>query len=116
VIFTPADKAVQLRDAEMGVAREQGWASDIRWHRKKDGSEHFANGVISAVYDASEVLVGFTKVISDETSRKQLEDSLIESNSALEHFAYRIAHLLFTYLPANLMQKCTAVRRRRLAG
>ncbi len=35
VIFTPADKAVQLRDAEMGVAREQGWASDIRWHRKK---------------------------------------------------------------------------------
>lgn len=92
LIFTPADKAVQLRDAEMGVAREQGWASDIRWHRKKDGSELFANGVISAVYDASEVLVGFTKVISDETSRKQLEDSLIESNSALEHFAYGASH------------------------
>ena len=33
-----------------------------------------------------------TKVISDETSRKELEDSLLESNSALEHFAYAASH------------------------
>jgi PAS domain S-box-containing protein len=92
VIFTPADKAVELRDAEMHLAREQGLASDIRWHRRKDGSEFFANGVMSAVYDPSGRLIGFTKIISDETSRKQLQDSLIESNSALEHFAYAASH------------------------
>jgi PAS domain S-box-containing protein len=91
-IFTPADKAVELCNAEMDIAREQGWASDIRWHRKKDGTEFFANGVISATYDASQTLIGFTKIISDETSRKQLQDSLIESNSALEHFAYAASH------------------------
>jgi PAS domain S-box-containing protein len=92
VIFAPADKAVELCNAEMSIAREQGWVSDIRWHRKKDGTEFFANGVISAIYDMSQTLIGFTKIISDETSRKQLENSLIESNSALEFFAFAASH------------------------
>ncbi len=37
-------------------------------------------------------LLGFTKIISDETARKQLEDSLVKANSALEHFAYAASH------------------------
>jgi PAS domain S-box-containing protein len=92
VIFIPADKAVALRESEMELARQKGSVSDIRWHRRKNGSELFANGVMSAVYDATGTLIGFTKIISDETSRKQLEDSLLESNSALEHFAYAASH------------------------
>ena len=84
IIFTPADQAVTLCDSEMAIAREQGSASDIRWHRKKDGTELFANGVLSAVYDSSGKLQGFTKIISDETARKQLEDSLVQANAALE--------------------------------
>jgi PAS domain S-box-containing protein len=91
-IFTPADKAVELCNAEMQIAREQGWVSDIRWHRKKDGTELFANGVLSATCDSSQKLIGFTKIISDETARKRLEDDLIESNSALEHFAFAASH------------------------
>jgi PAS domain S-box-containing protein len=92
IIFTPADQAVTLCDSEMAIAREQGSASDIRWHRKKDGTELFANGVLSAVYDSSGKLQGFTKIISDETARKQLEDSLVQANAALEHFAYAASH------------------------
>ncbi|HEY3453186.1 MAG TPA: ATP-binding protein [Bryobacteraceae bacterium] len=92
VIFIPADEAVALRESEMELARQKGSVSDIRWHRRKDGSELFANGVMSAVYDATGTLIGFTKIISDETSRKQLEDSLVESNSALEQFAYAASH------------------------
>jgi PAS domain S-box-containing protein len=92
LIFTPADKAVELFTAEIDVARQQGRASDVRWHRRKDGSELFANGVINAVRDSSGVLIGFTKVLSDETARKKLEDSLMASNSALEHFAYAASH------------------------
>jgi PAS domain S-box-containing protein len=92
VIFIPADKAVALRGSEMALARQNRCVSDIRWHRRKDGSELFANGVMSAVYDITGALIGFTKVISDETSRKELEDSLLESNSALEHFAYAASH------------------------
>ena len=92
MIFTAADKAAGLGKAEMELARQNGFASDIRWHQRKDGSELFANGVLSTVYDATGALIGFTKIISDETSRKHLEDSLLESNSALEHFAYAASH------------------------
>jgi PAS domain S-box-containing protein len=92
MIFVPADQAVALCEAEMRIASENGAASDIRWHRKKDGTELFANGVISAVYDSSGELQGFTKIISDETARKQLEDSLVAANTALEHFAYAASH------------------------
>ena len=92
IIFTPADEAAALCDTEMRIARENRTASDIRWHKKKDGTELFANGVLSAVYDSSGNLLGFTKIISDETARKQLEDSLIAANTALEHFAYAASH------------------------
>jgi PAS domain S-box-containing protein len=91
-IFTPADKAVELCAAEIEIAREQGTASDIRWHRRKDGSELFAHGVINTVYDECGNLVGFTKILSDETDHKRLEDALLESNSALEQFAYGASH------------------------
>ncbi len=92
LIFVPADQAVALCDAEIAAATAKGTASDIRWHRRKDGSELFANGVISSVYDSSGELRGFTKIISDETARKQLEDSLVRANSALEQFGYAASH------------------------
>jgi len=76
----------------MRIAREKGSASDIRWHRKKDGSELFANGVLSAVRNQSGELVGYTKIISDEAARKQLEDSLVQANTALEYFASVASH------------------------
>jgi len=92
IIFTPADKAADLCNAELETAREKGFASDIRWHCKKDGTELFANGVLETVNDENGNLLGFTKLVSDETERKRLQDSLIELNGALEHFAYAASH------------------------
>ena len=76
----------------MQLAKETGSATDIRWHRHKNGSEFFANGFMNALYDQRGVLIGFAKILSDETSRKQLQDSLTESNTALEQFAYVASH------------------------
>lgn len=92
IIFTPADQSVDLCKAELQTARENGSSSDIRWHRKKDGTELFANGVLESLWNKSGSLLGFTKVISDETERKRLQDSLIQANVALEHFAYAASH------------------------
>lgn len=92
IIFTPADQCVDLCEAELETARKNGSSSDIRWHRKKDGTELFANGVLESMRSESGDLVGFTKVISDETERKRLQDSLIQANVALEHFAYAASH------------------------
>lgn len=96
VIFTPADKAVEVCESEMQLARERaserGGATDIRWHRHKDGTEFFANGFMNALYDEHGVLLGYAKIMSDETARKELQDSLTESNTALEQFAYVASH------------------------
>jgi PAS domain S-box-containing protein len=92
IIFTPEDKSVELCESEMKLAQETGCATDIRWHRKKDGTEFFSNGYMQALYDEEGHLLGFAKIMSDETARKQLQDSLTESNSALEQFAYAASH------------------------
>jgi len=92
IIFTPADKAVEMCKSEMRKADETGSATDIRWHRRKDGSEFFANGFMNPIRNEQGELMGFAKIMSDETARKQLQDSLTESNSALEQFAYVASH------------------------
>lgn len=92
IIFTPEEKAREVCEAEMQKALEAGSATDIRWHRRKDGSEFFANGFMNALHDDSGALIGYAKVMSDETARKQLQDSLTESNAALEQFAYVASH------------------------
>ena len=91
-IFTPEDKAVEMCESEMKLAQETGYATDIRWHRHKNGTEFFANGYMNALRDEDGNLIGYAKIMSDETARKQLQDSLTESNTALEQFAYVASH------------------------
>ena len=92
IIFTPAEKAMEVCESEMRKALEFGSATDIRWHRRKDGSEFFANGFMNVIRDDSGAVLGFVKIMSDETARKQLQDSLSDSNAALEQFAYVASH------------------------
>jgi len=92
IIFTPEEKAAEVCESEMRLAQETGSATDIRWHRHKDGTDFFANGFMNAVRDEQGTLIGYAKILSDETARKQLQDALTESNSALEQFAYVASH------------------------
>ena len=92
MIFTPEENAVEVCDAEMRKAREVGSSTDIRWHRRKDGTLIFANGIMNALLDDQGLLIGYSKIMSDETARKKLQDSLTESNTALEQFAYAASH------------------------
>lgn len=92
IIFTPADLGRQLCEAEMKVAADTGSSADVRWHLRKDGSLLFGNGCMTALYDDSGSLLGFSKIFSDETKSKQLQDTLTASNAALEQFAYVASH------------------------
>ena len=92
IVFTPAERAVDVCESEMRQAQENGSATDIRWHRHKSGTEFFANGFMNALRDDQGVLIGYAKIMSDETAHKQLQDSLTESNIALEQFAHVASH------------------------
>jgi PAS domain S-box-containing protein len=92
MIFTPEEMAVQVCESEMRRAQETGSATDIRWHRHKNGTEFFANGFMYSIRDEQGTFIGYAKILSDETARKQLQDALTESNTALEQFAYVASH------------------------
>jgi PAS domain S-box-containing protein len=92
IIFTPPDKAFEVCESELKLAAEKGSSSDIRWHMRKDGTEFFAHGFMMAIRSDAGTLLGFSKILSDETKNKELQDALTESNMALEQFAYIASH------------------------
>ena len=114
MIFTPPDKAAEVCESELRKTREHGTATDIRWHRRKDGTEFFANGFMNVIRDDQGALVGYAKIMCDETARKQLQDSLTESNAALEQFAYVASHDLQE--PLRTMAAFAELLNRQYAG
>jgi PAS domain S-box-containing protein len=57
------------------VAEAEGRFEDEGWRVRKDGSQFWANVVITAVKDDHGGLLGFTKVTRDLTARKQAEEN-----------------------------------------
>lgn len=92
VIFTPEDRAADVPATEMRRAAEEGQASNIRWHQRKDGTRLFTHGILQALRTEEGALIGYAKVISDETRQKQLEDALTQTNAALSQFSHAVAH------------------------
>lgn len=92
LIFILEDRIKGVPKHEMEMARTEGKASDIRWQQRKDGTRFFGQGVLTAVKNTDGAVIGFTKVVSDESVRKSLEDRLLLSNSELEQFAHVVSH------------------------
>lgn len=66
--------------------------TNIRWHRRKDGSRLYKHGTLRALRSEDGTFLGYCKVVSDETRRKHLEDALTQSNASLSQFSYAVAH------------------------
>jgi PAS domain S-box-containing protein len=74
VIFTPEDRARGAVEEERGTAAATGRAEDERWHVRKDGTRFWGSGVMTALRDESGALVGYVKILRDETARKTAEE------------------------------------------
>ncbi|GAB3507194.1 hypothetical protein GCM10027341_41340 [Spirosoma knui] len=79
-IFYPENDIIDGKPArELTIALATGKYEEEGWRIRKDGSSFWANVVITAVYNAQGVHIGFSKVTRDLTERKQVEEALRES-------------------------------------
>jgi PAS domain S-box-containing protein len=75
---------------ELKVAAAEGRFEDEGWRVRKDGSQFWANVVITALKDEQGKLLGFSKITRDLTARKQAEENA--RRLAEETAARRAAH------------------------
>ena len=60
---------------ELKVARSEGRFEDEGWRIRKDGTQFWANVVITALRDETGYLQGFSKITRDMTERKRAEEN-----------------------------------------
>jgi PAS domain S-box-containing protein len=101
LIFTPEDVQDGVGQREFDQATDSGTAGDDRWMMKKDGTRFFALGKVTALRDEAGRLLGFTKVMRDQTERKKIEDrlrqvaaDLSEADRRKDEFLAMLAHEL----------------------
>lgn len=99
LFYLPEDNQRGLPDRLLYEARTTGKAVHEGWRVRKDGTTFWGSIVITALHDANDNIIGFTKVTRDLTERKLTEEKIklysqeLEfQNKELEQFAYAASH------------------------
>src|SRR5262245_15298415 len=83
--FYPPEDQLQGKPAKLlQIAISEGRVEDEGWRVRKDGTRFWADVVITALWDETGSLRGFTKVTRDVTSRRQAEEEIRQLNTELE--------------------------------
>ena len=82
--FTPEDQAAGVPGRERAVARERGWAEDVRWHQRCDGTRVFISGMARVLESGVPGGSRFLKIGQDVTERRATEEALKEREAHLE--------------------------------
>jgi PAS domain S-box-containing protein len=110
IFYRPEDIAIGHPQHELDTAVREGRFEEERPRVRKDGSEFWANVVITPVRDEEGTLLGFAKVTRDLTERRAAEQQAIEdarkvavsesANVAKTEFLTAMSHELRTPLNA----------------
>ena len=76
IIFSAADRKIKIPALEISTAIKKGRADDERQHRRKDGSQFWASGVMWAIKDDAGHLRGLSKLVRDISEQKTMEDTI----------------------------------------
>lgn len=83
---------------ELAMAIEEGRFEDEGWRIRKDGTVFWANVVITALFNAENKHIGFTKITRDITNHVKNEElmkknkTLHKINTDLDNFIYTASH------------------------
>ncbi len=99
-VFYPAEDRTRGKpERELVIAARDGRFEDEGKRVRKDGSEFWANVVLSAVRDRTDALVGFVKVTRDLTEERAARERALTNaqaleavNAELEAFTYSVSH------------------------
>ena len=107
--FTATDRQHGEPERELQTAREVGRAERCGWRVRKDGTQFWAEEIVTAVYGASGTLAGYSKITRDITERRRAElererllQHATESNRLRDEFISTVSHELRTPLNAIL--------------
>jgi PAS domain S-box-containing protein len=100
VFYPPEDLAVRKPWIELEIATAVGRLEDEGWRVRKDGTQFWANVVITALRGSDGELVGFAKVTRDLTQRRAAELQAVEDarRIASEEVLRRAAEMRSTEL------------------
>jgi PAS domain S-box-containing protein len=90
VFYPPALQESRHPENELALALADGHYEEEGWRVRKDGSQFWANVLITAVYNAEGEHIGFAKVTRDTSERRRLEQ---ERESAVRAVAGANAEL-----------------------
>ena len=97
--FAPEDAALGLPQKLMDKAARDGRVVNEGWRLRKDGSRFWASGVLTTIRDEGGALLGYVKIVHDDTERRRIlltlekqSSALLRSNTELSQFAYVASH------------------------
>ncbi len=91
--YVQKDIDAKKPEHELRLAKQLGRVEDEDWRVRKDGTQFWANVVITALFDDDGELVGYAKVTRDLTERKHQEDTLRQANHLLKQQQHELEQL-----------------------
>lgn len=94
LIFVEADRREGAPAAEIERAVRDGRAADDRLHQRKDGSQFWASGALMPMFGTGETILGFVKILRDQSAQRAAQDALEASNRSKDRFLAVLSHEL----------------------